>query len=67
PLYKISYSYFIFIINIKGLLIFIFFLTLYVKSDYKYLIYFNKQDRELLYNVILSPAIHKTIQSFNIL
>ncbi|KAH7364934.1 hypothetical protein BKA65DRAFT_389889, partial [Rhexocercosporidium sp. MPI-PUGE-AT-0058] len=65
--YKISYSYFSFVINIKGLFIFIFFFALYAKSDYKHLIYFNKQDRKLLYNTILSPVIYKIIRSFNIL
>tara|TARA_R110002060_G_scaffold4293_1_gene6783 strand:- start:720 stop:977 length:258 start_codon:yes stop_codon:yes gene_type:complete len=54
-------------ISIKGFLIFIFFLTLYAKSDYKHLTYLNKQDQKLLYDAILSLAIYKTIRSFNIL
>ncbi|KAH7371317.1 hypothetical protein BKA64DRAFT_587465, partial [Cadophora sp. MPI-SDFR-AT-0126] len=41
-LHKIPYSCFSSVISIKGLLIFIFFLTLYTKSNYKYLIYLNK-------------------------
>ena len=43
-LYKIPYYYFSTIIGIKILFIFIFFLALYLKSDYKYFIYFSKEN-----------------------
>ena len=44
PLYKIPYYYFGNIIGIKILFIFIFFLVLYLESDYKYFIYLSKED-----------------------
>lgn len=47
PLYKIPYYYFSTIVNINPLSIFIFFLTLYLKSDYKYSTYLSKEDKRL--------------------
>ena len=43
-LYKIPYYCFGNIIGMKILFIFIFFLVLYLKSDYKYSIYLSKED-----------------------
>ena len=43
-LYKIPYYYFSTIISIETLFIFIFFLALYLESDYKYSIYLSKED-----------------------
>ena len=47
PLYKIPYYYFGIIIKIELLLVLIFFLALYLKSNYEYSTYFSKQDKEL--------------------
>jgi hypothetical protein len=44
PLYKIPYYYFGTIISIETLFIFIFFLALYLESDYKHSIYLSKED-----------------------
>ena|ERR1700730_11319841 len=44
PLYKIPYYYFGTIISIETLFIFIFFLALYLESNYKHFIYLSKED-----------------------
>ena len=49
----------------KNLLIYVFFPALHRDSDYEHSTYLSKQDRELLYDAILNPALNKTAASFN--
>jgi hypothetical protein len=67
PLHKIPYYCFSSLIGMETILIFIFFPTLYIESNYKYTTYLSKEDYELFYNGILSPTIKKTIQCSNVL
>jgi hypothetical protein len=67
PLHKIPHYCFGSIIGMEGLLMFVFFPALHVESDYEHSTYLSKQDQELWYDAVLAPAIHKTIQSSNIL
>jgi hypothetical protein len=67
PLHKIPHYCFGSVIGMEGLLIFVFFPALHAESDYEHSTYLSKQDQELWYDAILSPAINKTIQSSNIL
>ena len=47
PFYKIPYYYFSTIIKIESLSILVFFLALYLESNYEHSTYFNKEDKEL--------------------
>ena len=67
PLHKIPHYCFGSVIGMEGLLIFVFFPALHAESDYEHSTYLSKQDQELWYDKILSPAIHKTVRSSNIL
>ena len=44
PLYKISHYYFNTVIRIDSLFILVFFLALYLKSNYKYSTYLSRED-----------------------
>ena len=67
PFYKIPYYCFGTLIGIEQILLFVFFLVLYTKSNYKHTIYLSKQDQQLWFDNVLNPAINKTIGSSNIL
>jgi hypothetical protein len=67
PLHKIPHYCFGSLTGMETLLLFIFFPALHEQSDYEHSTYLSKQDQELWYDAILSPAINKTIQSSNIL
>jgi hypothetical protein len=47
--------------------IFIFFPALHAESDYEHSAYLSKQDQQLWYDAILSPALNRTIGSSNIM
>jgi hypothetical protein len=67
PLHKIPHYCFGSVIGMESLLMFVFFPALHLESDYEHSTYLSKQDQELWYDVILAPAISRTIQSSNIL
>jgi hypothetical protein len=45
PLYKIPYYYFSTVVSMDSLSILVFFLALYLESDYEYLTYLSKEDK----------------------
>ena len=67
PLHKIPHYCFGSLMGIEGLNLLIFFPALHAESDYEHSTYLSRQDRDLLYDAILGPAINKTVQSSNIL
>jgi hypothetical protein len=67
PLYKIPYYCFGTMTRIDPLAILVFFLALYLESDYEYTTYLSKQDEQLLSNTIILLALNRIIRSSNIM
>jgi hypothetical protein len=67
PLHKIPHYCFGSLIGMETILLFIFFPGLHIESNYENTTYLSKEDHQLFYDGVLSPAITKTIQSSNIL
>ena len=67
PLHRIPHYCFGSLMGMETLLLFIFFPGLHLESNYEHTTYLSREDYELFYDGILSPAINKTIQSSNIL
>jgi hypothetical protein len=67
PLYKIPYYYFGTVVSIDSLSILVFFLALYLESNYEYLTYLSKEDERLLSNAIILLVLNKIIGSSNII
>jgi hypothetical protein len=53
--------------RIDPLAILVFFLALYLESDYEYTTYLSKQDEQLLSNTIILLALNRIIRSSNIM
>jgi hypothetical protein len=67
PLHKIPHYCFGSLIGMETMLLFIFFPGLHTDSNHEHTTYLSKEDYQLFYDGVLSPAITKTIQSSNIL
>jgi hypothetical protein len=67
PLHKIPHYCFGSLIGMETILLFIFFPGLHTDSDYEHTTFLSKEDYQLFYDGVLSPAINKTIYSSNVL
>ncbi|KAF2177169.1 hypothetical protein K469DRAFT_697471 [Zopfia rhizophila CBS 207.26] len=67
PLHKIPHYCFRSVIGMDLLLIYIFFPTLHIESDYEHSTYLSYQNQQLWYDAVLSPTLKKTIKCSNIL
>jgi hypothetical protein len=67
PLHEIPHYCFGTTVGMENLLIYIFFPALHRDSDYEHSNYLSKQDWELLYDAILSPALNETVTSSNLM
>jgi len=67
PFHKIPHYCFGTIIGMETLFMFIFFPVLHLESDHEYSTYLGKEDQQLWYDAVLSPALTKTIRCSNIL
>ena len=67
PLHKIPHSCFGTVAGMPALHIYIFFPALRLETHYEHSTYLSKQDRALLYDAALSPALNKIVGSSNIM
>ena len=67
PLHKIPHYCFGTTIGMENLLIYIIFPALHRDSHYEHSNYLSKEDQELLYDAIISPAVNKTVASSNLM
>jgi hypothetical protein len=67
PLYKIPHYCFGTVVGMDSLSILVFFLALYLESNYEHSTYLSKEDEQLLSDAIILLVLNKIIRSSNIM